>query len=169
MDGDGSVGGGADPPGGGVGVDSLGYQLNLAARSARACFERRLAEIGGSFATWAVLETLATRGPMIQAGLAEALCVRGPTVTRQVDRMIADDLVVRRRVAADRRVIEIGLTEKGRRLHGRLAEAHQRANAQLAAGLSAGELRTLRGLLQRVQRNAAGPATGDCPHAAPPP
>lgn len=147
----------AAPGSSGAGVSrlgGLGYQLGLVARRARACFEHELAEAGASFATWKVLELLSVRGPTIQGELAEALCIRGPTATRMLDRMAAEGLVRRSPVAADRRKAEIALTPEGERLHDRLGEAHEKANARLSAGLSAEELRTLSDLLDRVLHNA---------------
>ena len=142
-------------PGDSSGLSSLGYQLNLVAKSARTNFEHRLNEFGGSFASWKVLATLARHGAMIQGDLAETLCIRGPTATRQLDRMIADGLVQRRPVDTDRRKTEITLTSQGERLYRQLAQATEVAHAQLTAGMSADEVHTLRQLLDRLLRNVA--------------
>ncbi|MGY1435497.1 MarR family winged helix-turn-helix transcriptional regulator [Streptomyces reniochalinae] len=143
-----------------AGLESLGYQLALSARRARAGFERRLAEAGAGFATWTVLELLAFHGPMVQGRLADALGVRGPTLTRQLDRLAATGLLRKLPIAGDRRKAQIVLTTEGVRLHARLTAAAEAANAQLIAGFAPEEVAALRGFLDRVADNVASePAT----------
>lgn len=141
------------------GLGSLGYQLNLVARMARANFERRLAEAGASFATWTVLELLAGRGPMVQGQLADALNVRGPTLTRLLDRLTTAGLVRKLPIAEDRRKAQVTLTPAGTELHANLAAAAKAANAQLIAGFSPDEVAQLRHLLDRIAGNLAAPRT----------
>lgn len=148
-----------------VGLGSLGYQLNLVARRARADFERRLAEAGASFAAWSVLELLHTAGPMIQRDLAAALNVSGQTVNRQIDRLVADGLLRREQVPGDRRAQQVVLTERGRAVHRGLEDASRRANEQLTAGMTEQEAETFDRLLHRVAANLPG-APGEPPPPA---
>lgn len=52
--------------------------------------------------------------------IAEEMRVRPPTITGIADRLIRRGLLERRHDSEDRRVVWIGLTEKGRRVFGRL-------------------------------------------------
>ncbi len=146
-----------------AGLDSLGYQLAWAARRARSGFERRLAEAGATFATWTVLELLALRGPMVQGRLAEALDVRSPTLTRQLDRLAAAGLLRKLPIVGDRRKAQIVLTSEGVRLHARLASAAEAANAQLVAGFTSDEVAALRRFLGRVADNVASEPAAEVP------
>jgi DNA-binding MarR family transcriptional regulator len=53
--------------------------------------------------------------PMLQ--LAEAVLVEGPTLTKIIDRMVAESLVSRAPDPGDRRRVMIHMTDRGRMLH----------------------------------------------------
>lgn len=61
-----------------------------------------------------VLTTLESGGPRSMSGLAEALDVSVASVTGIIDRMESRGLVERSHATADRRVILVGLTPRGR-------------------------------------------------------
>ncbi len=76
------------------------------------------------------LSLVARKGPMSLMALAEAEQVRPPTMTRLVDRLIADGLVTREADRADRRKVLISATAEG------LAVA-ARSGPSAGAGLTA--------------------------------
>lgn len=156
------AGRGALPPGTPVEWyrSSVGRHLSVAAKSVRAVLAHRLAEAGSTFGTWTVLAALQASGPLIQRELAERLFIEGPTLTRQLTRMESDGLVVRTRSETDRRAATVELTDRGRRLFRRLATVVIEGNAQLLDGFSAAEIETLRGMLDRIQRNATAGRPG---------
>lgn len=151
-----------------AGVGSLGYRLSLVSRRARVAFERRLAEEGASFATWAVLEILSVRGPMIQRDLAESMDISGQTLTRHVGRLVSSEWVRRVNVEGDRRANLLELTEDGAAVHQRLAASAGLVNARLARGMSNQELATLHHLLDRVAENGKDAEEAGCGAATPP-
>jgi MarR family transcriptional regulator for hemolysin len=138
-----------------AGLGGVGYRLSLLARRARIGFERRLAEAGATFATWAVLETLIVHGPMIQRDLAGFLEVSGQTMTRHIDRMVAVGWLRRSEVEGDRRAMLVKATDAGKVLHQRLALATRNANAVLLHGLSERDLSELDRLLGLLALNVA--------------
>jgi MarR family transcriptional regulator for hemolysin len=138
-----------------AGLGGVGYRLSLVARRARIGFERRLAEAGASFATWAVLETLIVHGPMIQRDLAGYLEVSGQTMTRHIDRLVAVGWLRRSEVEGDRRAMLVEVTEAGKVLHERLCLATRDANAVLLRGLSERDLSELDRLLELLALNVA--------------
>jgi MarR family transcriptional regulator, organic hydroperoxide resistance regulator len=63
-----------------------------------------------------VLKLLEPRGQVSLSALSEEIRAKNSTVTGIVDRMERDGLVVRRRSGDDRRVVNIELTAKGKKL-----------------------------------------------------
>jgi len=135
-------------------VDSLGFRVNLAARTTRALLDSRLAAQGMTFATWVVLNSLAARGPLIQRDLAGLADVEGPTMVRRLDQLEATGLVERRSVPEDRRATLIALTEQGRQLFERVRSAVQETEQELMAGLNPDDVATTRRLLTELTERA---------------
>ena len=62
------------------------------------------------------LSVVVFSGPLTMAELAASEQVRGPTMTRVVDALVADGLAERIADPADRRIVRVRATEKGRNL-----------------------------------------------------
>ncbi len=62
------------------------------------------------------LSVVVFSGPLTMAELAASEQVRGPTMTRVVDALVADGLAERIADPADRRIVRVRATEKGRDL-----------------------------------------------------
>ncbi|MCA1783956.1 MAG: MarR family transcriptional regulator [Intrasporangiaceae bacterium] len=101
-----------------------------------------------------VLDVLAD-GPITSGGLADSMHCDPSNVTRLLDRLDVTnggDLVQRRRSDADRRVVEVSLTDRGRRA---VAE-HRRLRARdipLFTGLSPVDRERLEVLLHEIASN----------------
>jgi MarR family transcriptional regulator, transcriptional regulator for hemolysin len=119
--------------------------------------ERHLSQAGASFGTWTVLATLDGGGPMIQRVLAAALGIEGPTLTRHLERLEELALIRRNRAGADRRYALVELTDAGRALCHELDAIARTANDELLRGFSEDETAQLKGMLQRLTRNADKP------------
>jgi MarR family transcriptional regulator for hemolysin len=132
----------------------IGRQLALTAKAVAQAFSSALAEAGGSIPTWLILSSIERDQWRTQHDLAAALGIEGATLTRHLDALERDGIVVRVRGAADRRAVRVEATEAGRELHGRLLEAALAFDRRLRAGLSKQELDELRRLLQRLEENA---------------
>lgn len=83
------------------------------------------------------------------------MVTRVPDVTRLVDRLEADGLVVRRRTAEDRRVVLIALTEKGTRLLDEMDAPLRRLHGEQAELLTQAEWRELSRLLVKARQRPA--------------
>ncbi len=125
-----------------------------------------MAAAGGSASTWQVLLSLKTGSHRTQAELAEAIGVRGPTMTHHLDSLARTGLVSRERDPANRRVHQVRLTEAGHAMFSQLRAAAVAFDARLRKGLSTGEEAELRRLLGVLHANVA-PARG--PRSASPP
>jgi MarR family transcriptional regulator for hemolysin len=131
-------------------VDCIGRRLTLAARAARHALEAHLATAGMTYAGYVVLMTLRRLEPMIQRELAESLDIEGPTLTRQLERLERQRLIVRRRGEADRRVTLVELSPAGRDMVERLQPVVAAAAQEVAADLDPDEVRLLGSLLDRL-------------------
>ncbi|MFJ8924291.1 MarR family winged helix-turn-helix transcriptional regulator [Streptomyces sp. NPDC102415] len=138
----------------GSGLGGLGWQFSKVSKVARARFEALLVRAGGSFTTWKILEVLDVYGPLKQRDLAAAVGIEGPTLTRQLERLDAQNLITRRRAAGgDRRVTEVAPTPDGVALHTALRRAAEQANQEMTDGLSPAEIEALRSTLDRILLN----------------
>jgi MarR family transcriptional regulator for hemolysin len=142
-------------------MESLPRHLVLTAKAMRAHFEERLTEAGASLTFWWVLKHLADQDGLSQRELARRLSVEAPTLTRHIDRMAAEGLVVRMQDDKDRRVTRISVTPAGRRLHRRLVAIASELEGEFAGLMSARESAVVERVLSRIdnylgQVDAAG-------------
>ena len=132
----------------------IGLQLAHSAKHVGRAFNDALAEVGGSMATWFILTHLKGDAWRTQHELARALRIEGPTLTRHLDGLEEEGLVVRRRDTNDRRAVSVELTEAGKAKHSELLRAVQTFNRRLLSGFSDAELEELRALLAKLEQNA---------------
>ena len=132
----------------------IGLQLAHSAKHVGRAFNDALAEVGGSMPMWFILTNLQGAAWRTQHELARALHIEGPTLTRHIDGLEEDGLVVRRRDATDRRAVSVELTDAGRTKHAELLRAVQAFNRRLLSGFSVEEIDELRALLARLEQNA---------------
>ena len=89
------------------------------------------------------------------AELADRTGVTRATMTGLIDTLERDGLVTRAPDAADRRMMEVCLTEKGRAILHEILPEHFRRMAALMQSLDETERKTLVGLLNKIQEQAA--------------
>src|SRR5262245_23700924 len=82
-------------------------------------------------------------GSLPTLALAERLVSRAPDITRLIDKLVELGLVERERPADNRRVVHVGITEKGLRLLEELAEQVQACHHEQLGHVSAESLRQL--------------------------
>ena len=133
----------------------IGLVLSRAARTVSRAFDERLAEAGGSLPVWLVLLALKTAPVRSQSELAEAVGIRGATLSHHLDGMEAAGLVTRRRDPASRRTSLVEVTDAGTELFGRLREAAVAHDRLLRTGLSEEDVARLAALLGRMTGNVA--------------
>jgi MarR family transcriptional regulator for hemolysin len=133
----------------------IGLVLARTARTASRAFDEALAAAGGSLPVWLILLTLQTRQLGNQRELAEAVGIRGATLTHHLNAMEASGLVARRRDPANRRIQHVELTPAGEALFRQLAGAALAFDQRLRAGLDDRDLDVLDSLLGRLHANIA--------------
>jgi MarR family transcriptional regulator for hemolysin len=135
----------------------IGLHLARVARSVSRAFDAALAEAGGSAPVWLILISVKTRTLGNQQELADAVGIRGATLTHHLNAMEADGLVRRRRDPGNRRVQQVELTETGDAVFHRLRAAAAAFDRRLHRGLSEDEVAELAGLLDRLAANVGEP------------
>ena len=132
----------------------LGLLLGRTAKELSRAFEDALAAVGGTTATWLVLQSLKTAEHRTQGELAAAVGVRQPTLTHHLDTLERARLVTRAPDPDNRRVQRIAVTEAGEHLFLRLRRAAAAFEGRLQAGLEDSDVEALRRLLAQLAENA---------------
>lgn len=92
--------------------DYLLYLLARASAAASAQFHAELAARGVQVSTWRILAVLSD-GPATVGRLADAVILKQATLSKALDRLERDALIIRERTGRDRRHVTISLAPKG--------------------------------------------------------
>ncbi len=131
----------------------LPYLLNRAGARIAAAFNSEMRQIGASLQVWRVLAALREQDGRRMGDLSKTTSIEVSTLTRLVDNMEKDGLVVRRREAGDARAISLHVTPSGRRLTQRILPIAERYETVALKGFSAGEAAVLKKALCRLYDN----------------
>jgi DNA-binding MarR family transcriptional regulator len=93
---------------------SLGYQIARAHARIEGDLTLRLKPLGVSVGTYRVLIALADAGPLPMSELANAVLVEPHSLTKLIDKMVAEGLVFRLPDDHDRRKVLVSLAEETR-------------------------------------------------------
>ena len=91
----------------------LFYDLAAAHRKLHTNLNVKLKELGVQVETWRVLETLGSGEHYTMGELADIVLMNPPTLTKLVDRMVANGLVHRQLAPEDHRRVRLVLTDAG--------------------------------------------------------
>jgi MarR family transcriptional regulator, transcriptional regulator for hemolysin len=136
-------------------TEPIGLHVQRVAKLLNRAFEDELAAAGGSLPTWLILLSLKSGRPETQRALAEAVGIRGATMTHHLDSLERAGLVTRTRDPSNRRVQRVALTSDGDAAFDRLRKVATGFDKRLRAGLSEDELGQLGELLDRLGANAS--------------
>ncbi|MET0546075.1 MAG: MarR family transcriptional regulator [Caulobacterales bacterium] len=126
------------------------YQAQILARMMQNDYIARIADTGIAPAQAYLLGELWFDEPLSQVELARRLDIGKATIGQTLNRLERAGVIERRRVASDRRVIMIHLTEKGRSLREPLAAATELQMNALKKIIGEAELAQLTELLIRA-------------------
>jgi len=93
--------------------DFLTYSLAAAHDRVRQRLYTRLKSMGIQIEAWRVLHCLQSGEQYTMSQLAELVLMKAPSLTKLVDRMVAEGLVQRQLVAEDQRHVRLALTDLG--------------------------------------------------------
>jgi len=131
-------------------IDRTGYLVTHAHHLVRGWAEQKLGPLGLGPRDFGVLMTVAREEPCSQTHLAAALGVTSPGVLGFVTELEANGYVSRSRNAADRRLLDLTLTEDGRRCLADGLRAARETQARVVARLGVAGDEDLRRLLAKL-------------------
>ena len=132
---------------------SVGYQVRVTHRLFQRVLQAKIEPHGVTLGMWYFLRVLWDQDGMTQSELSQRIGTMEPTTLSAVRDMERSGFVQRVPNAADRRKINIHLTEKGRALQVLLVPLAIDVVGTGLEGFSEREVATLLGLLGRVQEN----------------
>jgi DNA-binding MarR family transcriptional regulator len=133
---------------------STAFLLRQSARRAAVCLSDALEPLSLHTRHYGILLALAEDGPSSQSSLGKRLGIDRTTMVSSVDELEKLGYLARKPDPIDRRANRVELTGRGRGRLVRATGAIATAEAQLLAGLTTDEVRTLRSLLRRVTHGA---------------
>jgi MarR family transcriptional regulator, transcriptional regulator for hemolysin len=133
----------------------IGLQLARTAKEVSRAFDDALTAAGGSLPSWLVLLSLKTSNLSNQRELAEAIGIRGATLTHHLDAMEAAGLVTRRRDADNRRVQQVALTPSGEAAFVAMRQAAMAFDIRLRTGLTDTDVARCVGVLDTLRSNVS--------------
>jgi MarR family transcriptional regulator for hemolysin len=127
------------------------YRTILFARRYRALLDEQLRPLGYGTARMEALSTIErSTEPSAQIAIAKRIGIEGPTLTRMLDTLEAEGLVVRRADPTDRRTKLIELTDDGRKALANIMEVAHVFRASVVKGLSDTELETVNAVMDKL-------------------
>jgi len=134
----------------------IGLQLGDTSKRVSRAFEDAMAEAGGSVPTWLVLLSLRAGRGNTQRELADAVGIRGATLSHHLDGLEKAGLVARRADPGNRRIQRVELTPDGEAAFDRLRKVAVGFDQRLRKGLDEAEVDALRATLERLAANVGG-------------
>lgn len=128
----------------------LSYSLAAAHRNVHQGLNSKLKELGIQVEAWRVLEVLSTEEDHTMGELAEVVLMNPPTLTKLVDRMVADGLVHRQIAQTDHRRIQLALTNLGRNQVEKLRKFANAQNDELLKKLGPNKTQLLKEALESL-------------------
>ena len=135
------------PASSGSEVQELARLLALAEHRLRREIARVLEAEGSTIEQWRTLVLLADGASHTMSEIAEHALLPPASLTRLIDRMVAENLAYRRVDPADRRRVLVRVTSRGQALHGELVARIDADRDRILAEADAGEVAQLTALL----------------------
>lgn len=132
---------------------STGYWVTLIAKSMEHDFEERLKVHGITRAMFAILSAIFHDNKTTPAELASFIGIDGAAITRHLDRIEKQGLILRERSVADRRSVNLKLTRKGSSLVPKLVAESKATNQKFLAEISSTEIKKLQETIRKMLLN----------------
>ena len=130
---------------------SVGYLVRQTHRAFTRSLQARIAPEGVTIGMWYFLRVLWLEDGISQRELSQRVGMMEPTTASALNNMERKGLVRRLRSRADRRIINVFLTERGRALEKRLLPLAAEVNRVALRALPAQELQILNALLTKLR------------------
>ena len=139
----------------------IGYLAEKFSHTVGRELDRRMADLGLTDAQWKPLLLLRQGGCTTVVELARIACHDAGSITRLMDRLEVKGLVQRVRSVEDRRVVNLELTEEGKKIVAQVPEIIVELANQMLKGFSQDEFAQFTNLLTRALANARAVCKGD--------
>jgi DNA-binding MarR family transcriptional regulator len=140
---------------------SIGYLIKQLAHTIGRELDRRMTEIGLTDAQWKPLLLLQHGGCTTAVDLSRIACHDAGSVTRLLDRLEAKGLVQRVRSAEDRRVVNLELTDEGKKIAAQVPQIIVELANEVLKDFSQSEFEQFTNLLTRALANTRAVSEGD--------
>ncbi len=132
-------------------VDSyISYALAAAHRKLHTELSQKLKALNVQVETWRVLQSLRASEGITMRELAEVVLMNPPTLTKLVDRMVADGLVQRQLSPIDQRRVQLALTDLGLSLSEKIALHVEEQDDRIIEAIGSEKARLLREALDTL-------------------
>ena len=142
---------------------SVGYLVTKLAQTIGRELDHRMVDLGLTDAQWKPLLLLQQGKCSTAADISKIAGHDAGAVTRLLDRLQTKGLVRRLRSAEDRRIVNLELTEDGKRITAEVPKIITHLANQVLAGFSQNEFLQFRDLLNRALTNATALNEEDTP------
>lgn len=140
---------------------SVGYLVKQLSQTIGKELDRRMVNIGLTDAQWKPLLLLGQGCCTSAVDLSRIACHDAGSTTRLLDRLEAKALIQRVRSAEDRRVVNLELTEEGKKVAAQVPQIIVELANQVLKGFSQEEFEQFTDLLTRALANARAVSEGD--------
>lgn len=132
-------------------IDSyISYALAAAHRKLHVELNHKLKALNVQVETWRVLQSLRASKAITMRELADIVLMNPPTLTKLVDRMVADGLVQRQLSPHDQRRVQLALTDLGVNLSEEIALHVEEQNDRIIAAIGPDKAMLLREALDTL-------------------
>lgn len=128
-------------------MQQLAQLLSQAEHQVTRQLERVLEPAGTTVEQWRAMALLADGQSHSMSEIAQVALLSPPSLTRLIDRMVADNLAYRTADPQDRRRVLVHVTVRGRRLHEQLARRIERQQDEILAHVDTQHVAQLAALL----------------------
>lgn len=134
-------------------TDCIGFITNTASKKIVDAFNERLRDNNITRVKWIALFFIGEEKNISQKELAQKMNANESSIARLLERMERDDLCVRDRDTADRRIIRVNLTSKGTQLRAELLPLGQSFHEDATDGIPVGNLEIFKNVLEKMVAN----------------
>lgn len=132
-------------------IDSyISYALAAAHRKLHVELSDKLKALNVQVETWRVLQSLRVSKGITMRELAKTVLMNPPTLTKLVDRMVADGLVQRQLSPHDQRRVHLALTDLGVELSYEISLHVEEQNDRIIAAIGSEKAQLLREALETL-------------------
>ncbi len=126
------------------------WLMRIISTAVRAEVDKRMEPLGLTQAQWIPVLRLASGEAQTAADLARSTMQTPGAMTRLIDRLVDKGIIERERSTDDRRVVQLRLTEEGKRAALQVPDIVKSVNQSALSPLTAEELAQFHGYLRRI-------------------